>query len=269
MQRKYLPIVLVLLVLLSLLVYGTASAPGSNPFIKDEPAATTTPPVLTDFITVMDGCDTSFSGECVTARSGPGKDFRAVAQLRRGMVLKVGSTTEIEGVTWYQIAFDEWLRYPGRVATGWFVPSGEVSVHKEIAEEVLPQAPLATSTKYILVDRSDQTLTAFDGDTVFMEVSISTGLQLTPTPRGTFTVYKKTPSRYMQGPLPGISDQYYDLPGVPWNLYFTYQGGVIHGAYWHESFGKPWSHGCVNLRTVEAEELYRWAPIGTKVIVRD
>ena len=73
----------------------------------------------------------------------------------------------------------------------------------------------------------------------------------------------------MQGPLLGVSDQYYDLPGVPWDLYFTEQGGAIHGAYWHDKFGKRWSHGCVNLPLEEAKKLYEWADVGTPVVVRD
>ena len=96
---------------------------------------------------------------------------------------------------------------------------------------------------------------------------ISTGLELSPTPAGTFTIFKKTPSRYMQGPLPGFTD-YYDLPGVPWNLYFTQQGAVIHGTYWHDSFGQPYSHGCVNLSPEDAKRLYEWAGLGTKVTVK-
>ncbi|MCR4306356.1 MAG: L,D-transpeptidase, partial [Candidatus Yonathbacteria bacterium] len=90
-----------------------------------------------------------------------------------------------------------------------------------------------------------------------------------PTPRGTFTIFKKTPSRYMQGPIPDIADQYYDLPGVPWNLYFTHEGAVIHGAYWHDSFGSAYSHGCVNLPPEQARKLYNWADLGTGVIVKD
>ena len=73
----------------------------------------------------------------------------------------------------------------------------------------------------------------------------------------------------MQGPIPGITNQYYDLPGVPWDLYFTHQGAAIHGTYWHENFGKQSSHGCVNLPPAQAEKLYRWAGIGTFVIVQD
>lgn len=73
-------------------------------------------------------------------------------------------------------------------------------------------------------------------------------MELSPTPKGEFIIFRKTPSRYMQGPIPEITgSNYYDLPGVPWNLYFTHGGAVIHGAYWHTSFGEEYSHGCVNL----------------------
>ena len=82
-------------------------------------------------------------------------------------------------------------------------------------------------------------------------------------------IYKKTPSRYMQGPIDGITDQYYDLPGVPWDLYFTSGGAAIHGTYWHENFGKQSSHGCVNLPVEKAKELYSWAEVGTRVTVQD
>jgi lipoprotein-anchoring transpeptidase ErfK/SrfK len=120
-----------------------------------------------------------------------------------------------------------------------------------------------------VVDVSEEMLYAYDGDTLFMKEAISTGLEFTPTPLGTFEVFKKTPSRYMQGPIPGVSDQVYDLPGVPWNLYFTDGGAVIHGAYWHNNFGKPWSHGCVNLPPQKAKELYKWAVVGTTITVQE
>jgi lipoprotein-anchoring transpeptidase ErfK/SrfK len=191
-------------------------------------------------------------------------------KLRTGVVLKISDIIREEGHMWYKVTRDDWVRYPERVTSEWYVEAtSSVRISKNTAEE-LPASPATASTsKHIVVDRSDQTLSAYDGDTLFMQEAVSTGLELTPTPRGTFTVYKKTPSRYMQGPLPGISDQYYDLPGVPWNLYFTYQGGVIHGAYWHTSFGQRWSHGCVNLPPDQARTLYEWADVGTPVLVRD
>jgi lipoprotein-anchoring transpeptidase ErfK/SrfK len=54
-------------------------------------------------------------------------------------------------------------------------------------------------------------------------------------------------------------DGYYQLPGVPWTSYFTEDGQAFHGTYWHQNFGTPMSHGCVNMRTSEALWLFRWA----------
>jgi hypothetical protein len=226
--------------------------------------------VLFEYIAVTDSCGVHFEGECLAVRSGPGTDYPVISRLRNGQVLKIDGEVERDGSTWYKIVFDEWLRYPDRVAEDWYVISDYVEILLDEGIKTTEVHGVATTTKRILVDRSDQKLYAFDGDELFMEESISTGLELTPTPRGTFTVFKKTPSRYMQGPLPGLAKQdYYDLPGVPWNLYFTEQGAVIHGAYWHDSFGSRYSHGCVNLEPSKARSLYLWAPLGTPVIVRD
>ncbi len=228
--------------------------------------------VLFQYVVVIDGCGIHFQDECLNVRSGPGVDFPVVAQLRNNIVLKVGGQVEREGSVWYKIIFDEWLRYPERLKGDWYVSAEFVEVLLDEGSKTAWEDGIATTSheKEIVVDRSEQKLYAYENGELFMEISISTGLQLTPTPRGSFTVFKKTPSRYMQGPLPGLaSDQYYDLPGVPWNLYFTEGGAVIHGAYWHDSFGSPYSHGCVNVSPDEARELYNWTPLGTKVIVRD
>jgi lipoprotein-anchoring transpeptidase ErfK/SrfK len=192
-------------------------------------------------------------------------------QLRNGVVLKIGGSVERDGELWYQVIFDEFIRYPERLKGDWYVHSNYVRVlydqgEKTVWENVSP----TTTDKKIVVDFSSQLLRAYEGDTLYLETPISPGLELTPTPKGTFTIFKKTPSRYMQGPLPNLSDrQIYDLPGVPWNLYFTQGGAVIHGAYWHDSFGSVYSHGCVNLPVSVAQVLYIWADLGTKVIVED
>lgn len=227
--------------------------------------------VLFEYIEVFDSCGPHFEGECLNARSGPGTDYPATAKLRKGVVLKVDGEVERDnGEIWYKVVFDEWLRYPERVKGDWYVNSDYVEVLLDEGDKTIWDHGKATSTKEIIVDRSEQKLYAYENDELFMEISISTGLELTPTPRGTFTVFKKTPSRYMQGPLPNLIDQqYYDLPGVPWNLYFTDGGAVIHGAYWHNSFGRKYSHGCVNVPIDKARELYSWTPLGTKVTVKD
>ena len=227
--------------------------------------------VLFEYVEVIDGCDIHFEGDCLNARSGPGTDFSVQRQLRNGIVLKVGGSVERDGELWYRIVFNEFIRYPERMAGDWYVHSDYVSVLYDEGDKTSWEDGAATSTnKRIVVNRGEQVLRAYDGDAFFLEAAISTGLELTPTPRGTFTIFKKTPSRYMQGPLPNLSDrQVYDLPGVPWNLYFTQGGAVIHGAYWHDSFGSQYSHGCVNLPVDIARILYEWADLGTQVIVED
>jgi len=227
--------------------------------------------VLFEYVEVIDGCGPHFEGECLLVRSGPGAEYKVVSRLRNGIVLKVGGKVESEGVTWYKIIFDEWLRYPERVKDDWYIAADYVKILLDEGDRTIWEHTYPTSTKKtITVDRSEQMLYAFEGNELFLSTDISTGLELTPTPQGKFTVFKKTPSRYMQGPLPNLIDrQYYDLPGVPWNLYFTHGGAVIHGAYWHESFGSQYSHGCVNLPPNVARKLYNWAELGTDVIVKD
>lgn len=234
---------------------------------EDVPA----PPTLGSFIEVMGGCNADHEGVCVTAHAGVGEEYPVVLRLRAGMVLKVASTTtpDAEGHEWHEIVFDEWIRYPGRIAEKFYVPAEQVRAFVSPENEEYEEGVTATTTKRIVVDRSDQKLYAYDGEEIVFWYPVSTGLSLTPTPRGQFVVYRKTPSRYMQGPLPGISNQYYDLPGVPWDLYFTKEGGTIHGAYWHDNFGTVWSHGCVNLSQEAARAVYAWTPVGTPVLVRD
>lgn len=239
------------------------------------PTETATPPLVQatlttgEYLMVTDSCGAHFSGECLRVRSGPGTNFPVVASLRNGMVLKIDETIMVDNVPWHKIIFDEWLRYPKRHKGDWYVAGTYVTVVEAEGTRVVSSTTPST-TKSIVVDRSAQMLYAYDGDNLFMSATTSTGLDSTPTPRGVFSVYKKTPSRYMQGPLPNInSDQYYDLPGVPWNLYFTEGGAVIHGAYWHDKFGTKYSHGCVNLSPEIARIVYEWAELGTVVIVRD
>lgn len=237
----------------------------------DPIAPTTTPVIDTDthpYIVINDSCGPHFEGDCLNARSGPGTEYPSVAKLRTGMLLKVDEIIHTASGTWYTVAFDEWLRYPERLTSTWHISADYVDVVYD--KGVVHHDGVSTSTKRIVVDRGEQTLYAYDGEDLFMEVRISTGLELTPTPRGTFTIFKKTPTRYMQGPLPYLTvSKYYDLPGVPWNMYFTELGAVVHGAYWHDSFGNRYSSGCVNLPPKEAERLYAWADIGTTITIHD
>jgi hypothetical protein len=205
--------------------------------------------------------------EPTNARSGPGADYALQKVLRAGSVVEIADSRVRNGEKWYRIAQDS-LRYPERVNSEWYVLASKVRVTHADKEYFHP--PLAfEKQKRILIDRSSQMLFAYEGDELFLQASVSTGLKATPTPRGVFVIFKKQPSRYMQGPLPFISEKVFDLPGVPWTMYFTAEGAAIHGTYWHANYGRPWSNGCVNLPTSLAEKLYRWAPVGTMVTVRD
>ena len=127
--------------------------------------------------------------------------------------------------------------------------------------------PLAGSArtrrpKAIVVSVGQQVLWAFKGDSVVMSTYVSTGKAGFETPVGTYAVLSKLPSQTMEGVIGG---EYYNVPDVPWVLYFTDRGHALHGTYWHDNFGTPMSHGCVNLPLDSAAWLYEFAPIGTPV----
>jgi len=227
------------------------------------------PQPLVSYIEITTGCTTALDDTCVTAYSQPSTTSQKRSPLRVGSLLRTkGSTTTADGTVWYEITFPEYIRYEERLTLPWFIPAAYGTIIRTNGpEELTLQTP--TSTKRLIVDRSEQRMYAYDGDTLHATYTISTGRDLTPTPRGTFTIFKKMPSRYMQGPIPGISTNYYDLPGVPWNLYFTEQGAIVHGAYWHNSFGTQWSNGCVNVPLEHARAVYEWADLGATVTVRD
>ncbi len=112
--------------------------------------------------------------------------------------------------------------------------------------------------KYIDINLSTQTLTAFENKKQVFSTLVSTGLT-GPTPVGTFPIYGKNASVLMYG------EDYY-LPNVQWVSWFTGPYS-IHGTYWHNNFGHPMSHGCVNAPNDAAYWVYNWAPIGTPVVI--
>jgi lipoprotein-anchoring transpeptidase ErfK/SrfK len=249
-------------------IASTTNEGNSNTEHTGSNYSTTTPEQATH-IEISDGCNADYQGECLNVRSRPSTSSPVVTRLRDNIVLKVATTTRAEGRLWYQTEFAEWLRHPQRVTSNKWWIAGEYVRPVQANGQDLETAEQIETNKRIVVDLSEQMLRAYSEDELFMEEAVSTGKPLFPTPRGEFRIFKMRPTRYMQGPIDGITNQYFDLPGVPWNLYFTYQGAVIHGAYWHNNFGQMWSNGCVNLPPAQAEKLYRWAELGTKVIVRD
>ena len=117
----------------------------------------------------------------------------------------------------------------------------------------------AAGGKRIEVNLANQTLTAWYGDSVVLNTTISSGTDYAPTVTGRYAIGSKYAVQRMVGPG-------YDIPDVPWVMYF-WDGYALHGAYWHNNFGTPMSHGCVHLRPSEAEYLFNWADSGTEVYV--
>ena len=125
---------------------------------------------------------------------------------------------------------------------------------------VIGQAPdiLGDSSdgKWIEVDLTKQHLYAHEGNRIVFDFPISSGLPWTPTITGEFHIWAKVKAQRMKGG--SITDgSYYDLPNVPFVQYF-YNGYGLHGAYWHNDFGKPRSHGCVNISISDSQRLFDW-----------
>lgn len=129
----------------------------------------------------------------------------------------------------------------------------------EFAAPAAPQPVAGDGERWIDVNVSTQQLFAYEGNTLINSFTVSTGTWETPTVIGTYRVYIKYTSTDMRGPG-------YFLQDVPWTMYF-YQGYGIHGTYWHNNFGTPMSHGCVNMAVPDANWLFNWASVGTIVNV--
>ena len=120
-----------------------------------------------------------------------------------------------------------------------------------------------SSNKRTEVDLTNQRLYAFENNQKIYDFVISSGLY-DWTPRGVFHIWTKLRYTKMEGGNKALGSYYY-LPNVPYTMYFyndaipMWRGFGLHGTYWHNDFGRPKSHGCVNLRTEDAEKLFFWA----------
>jgi hypothetical protein len=156
----------------------------------------------------------------------------------------------------------------------------------KLAEENLDQEEKVLGAqneeRWIEVDLSEQKLRAWEGSNLVYEFLISSG-KWAPTPKGEFRIWVKLKYTKMEGGIRGTRTYYY-LPNVPYTQYF-YKGYGLHGTYWHNNFGQPMSHGCVNLSIPNAEKLFYWtSPLipegksiaysskespGTRVVIHD
>jgi hypothetical protein len=116
--------------------------------------------------------------------------------------------------------------------------------------------------KWIDISIKQQSLVAYQGKTAVYATLISSGRaglgdpdETESTPRGTFMIYQKEVASTMDGDED--KGDSYNLRDVPFVQYF-HKGYALHGAYWHDDFGKVRSHGCVNLAPLDAAWLFEW-----------
>ncbi len=130
-------------------------------------------------------------------------------------------------------------------------------VEDEPGESADLPAGVSKKDRWIDVDLTQQTAYAFEGKKMVRSFIVSTGTWRTPTVIGQYNIYVKYPAADMSGPG-------YYLPDVPYVMYF-YSGYGLHGTYWHNNFGTPMSHGCVNLTVEDSRWLFEFASVGTLV----
>ncbi len=164
------------------------------------------------------------------------------------------------GEQWYRV-YDDLTGFPYHI--------NPLHVRPFALEELAPISPeVEVQDKKIEVDLTMQTLAAFENDKQVLKTKISSGIPNGPrgangistkTPQGEFRIVDKMPAKHMgNGNLFADADDY-ELPGVPWTSFFTLQGHAFHGTYWHQNFGTPMSHGCINMKTEDAKWLFLWA----------
>lgn len=136
------------------------------------------------------------------------------------------------------------------------VPPPTVDLTNRLFQDPTKVLGDSTGEKWIEINLTTQHLYAHDGGNIVFDFPVSTGLPWTPTVTGQFYIWAKVRAQRMTGG-DVANGSYYDLPNVQFVQYF-YKGYGLHGTYWHNDFGKPRSHGCVNISNPNAEKLFWW-----------
>lgn len=162
-----------------------------------------------------------------------------------------------QGNAWYRILDDI---EPNRQA--WVLAR---NIRRVTHEELAPITP-DVQDKRILINLTEQMIYCYENGVVVFQTRIASGTSYQndagenfdfSTPEGLYHVQRKRPSRRMRGGFDVGLD--YDVNGVPWCTYFSFTGAALHGAYWHNDFGGPRSHGCINMTADAAKWIYRWS----------
>jgi len=142
---------------------------------------------------------------------------------------------------------------------GWWMKAVDMT----FTEPGPPPADLAKGEKWIDVNLTRKTLLAIEGDKPVYAALVSPGRKSTnkakdhSTVKGTFRIREKHIAVTMDGDGTAAGDLPYSIEDVPYVAYF--EGSyALHGAFWHNNFGREMSHGCVNLSPLDAKKIFFW-----------
>ena len=176
----------------------------------------------------------------VRGRPGVAADNPPVGQLVHNQAVPILEQRSVAGVRWFRIGEGQWVE--GR--------------NIGVARAKARPASIGTAEHWVGVCLAEQTAIAYEGDRPVFAALIASGLPGTPTVQGIFRTWLRLETGKMSGPGYYIED-------VTWTCYF-YSGYSLHTAYWHDAFGRPRSHGCVNMSPHDAWWVYRWSAVGGK-----
>ncbi len=165
----------------------------------------------------------------------------------------IGLVFSDDGTPWYRILDDKWdlIIYVLARHIRLIPPS-----------ELMPISPDVPATaKRIEVRIQEQVVIAYEWDRPVFMSRVATGAEFSNgkyyTPAGRHDIFHKRPSRHMAAG--NLAYNGFDLPGIPWVSYITESGIAFHGTYWHNDYGKPRSHGCINMPSKASKWIYRWS----------
>lgn len=180
----------------------------------------------------------------VNVRAAPNTVAAVVGTLAYKARIDILEERTVAGQRWYRIGSERWV-FAANVGAARF--------------RARP-ASIRANERWVGVNLREQTVVAYEGDKPVYAALTATGLPRTPTVRGIFRTWLRLVSRRMSGGSAATGGYYY-LEEVPWTCYF-YSGYALHAAYWHDAFGRPRSHGCVNLSPYDAWWIFQWSAPG-------
>ena len=175
-------------------------------------------------------------GELVDVLAAPAKRAAVVATLAARSTVPV---FESQG-RWTRVGVDQWIE----------------TARLRVARQTTAPIGVAPDERWIDIDLEEQVLIAYDGATPVYATLISSGRKKWRSPWGVYRIRSKDERIRMRSGA--TARAHWDVADVPWSMGFR-EHFALHGAYWHDGFGTPRSHGCVNLSPTDAAHLFRWA----------